>query len=173
MSGGKRWFALHGTNSILKFLADGRVDSPEIAPMLMQTLGTQFIAHPPIQPFKVRVADQNHELVKGIGEFETDDELYLSRIHGKLHMLLDTQYNGAAKGFVEEQWNDDAPRPVYYIHKVGNGEVLYLNLGHCRGHYDMQPMMDKYPKIERGSWQLPQFYELLRRGIGYCARSSA
>ena len=97
--------------------------------MLMQTLGTQFIAHPPIQPFKVRVADQNHELVKGIGEFETDDELYLSRIHGKLHMLLDTQYNGAAKGFVEEHWTDDAPRPVYYIHKVGAGEVLYLNLG--------------------------------------------
>ncbi len=57
VSGGKRWFALHGTNSILKFLADGRVDSPEIAPMLMSTLGTQFIAHPPIQPFKVRVAD--------------------------------------------------------------------------------------------------------------------
>ena len=138
--------------------------------MLMQTLGTQFIAHPPIQPFKVRVADPNHELVKGIGEFETDDELYLSRMHGKLHMLLDTQYNGAAKGFVEEQWNDDAPRPVYYIHKVGNGEVLYLNLGHCRGYYDMQPMMDRYPKIERGSWQLPQFYELLRRGIAYCAQ---
>jgi len=172
VSGGRRWFALHGTNSILKFLADGRVDSPEIAPVLMQTLGTQFIAHPPIQPFKVRVADRNHELVKGIGEFETDDELYLSRIHGKLHMLLDTQYNGPAKGFVEEQWNDDAPRPVYYIHKVGNGEVLYLNLGHCRGYYDMQPLMDRYPRIERGSWQLPQYYELLRRGIAYCARGA-
>jgi uncharacterized protein len=169
VAGGKRWFALHGTNSILKFLADGRVDSPEIAPTFMSTLGTQFIAHPPIQPFKVRVADPNHELVKGIGEFETDDELYLSRIHGKLHMLLDTHYNGAAKGFVEEQWNDDAPRPVYYIHKVGNGEVLYLNLGHCRGRYDMQPIMDVYPKIERGSWQLPQYYELLRRGIAYCS----
>ena len=172
VSGGKRWFALHGTNSILKFLADGRVDSPEIAPVMMQTLGTQFIAHPPIQPFKVRVADPNHELVKGIGEFETDDELYLSRVHGKLHMLLDTHYNGTAKGFVEEQWNDDAPRPVYYIHKVGNGEVLYLNLGHCRGHYDMQPLIDNYPKIERGSWQLPQFYELLRRGIAYCMRGA-
>jgi type 1 glutamine amidotransferase len=118
------------------------------------------------------VADPNHELVKGIGEFETDDELYLSRIHGKLHMLLDTQYNGPAKGFVEEQWNDDAPRPVYYIHKVGNGEVLYLNLGHCRGYYDMQPLMDRYPRIERGSWQLPQYYELLRRGIAYCARGA-
>ncbi len=168
VAGGKRWFALHGTNSILKFLADGRVDSPEIAPTLMSTLGTQFIAHPPIQPFKVRIADPDHELVKGIGEFETDDELYLSRIHGKLHMLLDTHYSGAAKGFVEEQWNDDAARPVYYIHKVGSGEVLYLNLGHCRGRYDMQPLIDVYPKIERGSWQLPQYYELLRRGIAYC-----
>lgn len=173
VAGGKRWFALHGTNSILKFLADGRVDSPEIAPIMMQTLGTQFIAHPPIQPFKVRVADTTHELVEGIGEFETDDELYLCRIHGKLHTLLDTRYTGKANGFVEEQWPDDVARPVYYINKVGTGEVLYLNLGHCRGHYDMQPMMDKYPKIERGSWQLPQFYELLRRGINYCARAVA
>jgi hypothetical protein len=29
--------------------------------------------------------------------------------------------------------------------------------------------MDYYPRIERGSWQLPQYYELLRRGIRYCA----
>ncbi|MCX7064028.1 MAG: ThuA domain-containing protein [Proteobacteria bacterium] len=173
VAGGKRWFALHGTNSILRFLADGRVDSPDIAPIMMQTLGTQFIAHPPIQPFKVRVADPTHELVKGVAEFETDDELYLCRIHGKLHTLLDTRYTGKANGFVEEQWPDDVARPVYYINKVGTGEVLYLNLGHCRGHYDMQPMMDKYPKIERGSWQLPQFYELLRRGIHYCARTVA
>ena len=174
VAGGRRWFALHGTNSILKFLADGRVDSPETAPILMETLGTQFIAHPPIQPFKVRVADPTHPLVEGIGEFETDDELYLCRIHGKLHTLLDTRYTGAAKGFVEDQWQDDAPRPVYYINKVGKGEVLYLNLGHCRGHYDMQSLgTPYYAKIERGSWQLPQYYELLRRGLEYCAAQAA
>lgn len=172
VAGGKRWFALHGTNSILKFLADGRVDCPETAPVLMQTLGTQFIAHPPIQLFKVRVADPRHELVEGVGDFETDDELYLCRVHGELHLLLDTRYTGKAKGFVEEQWADDIARPVYYINQVGAGEVLYLNLGHCRGHDDMQPMIDYYPRIERGSWQLPQFYELLRRGIGYCVRRS-
>ena len=45
------------------------------------------IAHPPIAPYKVRVADHDHELVRDIAEFETDDELYLSRIHGDLHML--------------------------------------------------------------------------------------
>ena len=106
--------------------------------------------------------------LSGIAEFETDDELYLCRIHGDLHLLLDTHYNGKAPGFVEEDWSDDAPRPVYYINKVGEGEVLYLNLGHCRGHYDMQPMMPFYPKIERGSWEKDEYYELLRRGIRYC-----
>ena len=169
VASGKRWFALHGTNSILRFLASGKVDSPALAPTLMQTLGTQFIAHPPIQPFRVRVADPTHPLVAGIEEFDTDDELYLCAIHGKLHELLVTSFTGKATGFVVEDWPDDTPRPVYYLHKVGTGEVLYLNLGHCRGHYDMEPLMPYYPKIEHGSWQVPQFYELLRRGIAYCA----
>lgn len=173
VASGKRWFALHGTNSILQFLASGKVDSPEIAPIMMETLGTQFIAHPPIQPFTVHVSDPDHELVKGIGEFETDDELYLSRIHGKLHLLLHTHYDGPAAGFVEEHWPGNDPRPVYYINRVGAGEVLYLNLGHCRGHYDMQDLkVPFYPKIERGSWEKPQYYELLRRGIRYCARTA-
>jgi type 1 glutamine amidotransferase len=166
---GKRWFALHGTNSILKFLANGKVDSPAEAPLLMATLGTQFIAHPPIHPFRVRASDPTHPLVAGIGEFDTDDELYLCRVHGDLHTLLEARYSGKAAGFVEEDWPDDTPRPVYYLHRVGAGEVVYLNLGHCRGHYDMRPLMDYYPKIERGSWQLAQYYELLRRGIRYCA----
>lgn len=169
VAGGKRWFALHGTNSILKFLEDGRVDAPETAPVLMQTLGTQFIAHPPIQPFRVEIADPDHELVSGIEPFETDDELYLCKIHGDLHYLLETHYTGSARGFVRDQWDDDAPRPVYYLNPVGDGEVLYLNLGHCRGHYDMQPMIEFYPTVERGSWEHEAYYELLRRGIRYCA----
>lgn len=166
---GGRWLALHGTNSILEFLADGRVDAPETAPVLMETLGTQFIAHPPIQPFRVKVAQPDHPLVQGVGEFETDDELYLCRTHGDLDQLLYTNYTGEARGFVQDQWNDDEPRPVYYINRLGKGEVLYLNLGHCRGHYDMQPRVDYYPVVEKGSWEKPEFYELLRRAIRYCA----
>ncbi len=57
VASGKRWFALHGTNAILQFLADGRVDCPETAPVLMETLGSQFLGHPPIQPFTVHVSD--------------------------------------------------------------------------------------------------------------------
>lgn len=168
---GKPWFALHGTNSILRFLDDGRVDAPETAPVLMKTLGTQFIAHPPIQPFKVEVTAPDHELVKDVPEFETDDEIYLCRIHGELETLLHTRFQGEATGFVEDQWPDDVQHPVYYIHRVGAGQVVYLNLGHCRGHYDMQPMVEYYPNIERGSWSKPEYYELLRRGITYCAKA--
>jgi uncharacterized protein len=175
VAGGRRWFALHGTNAIIKHVGNFRFECPETYPILMQTLGTQFIAHPPIEPFTVRVADPQHELVKGIGAFETTDELYLCRVHGKLHSLLETRYTGSfPPGFAVHDWPDDEPRPVYYINKVGNGEVLYLNLGHCRGHYDMQSLgIDYYPAIERCAWDLPQYYELLRRGIHYCARAVA
>ncbi len=170
---GKLWFALHGTNSILAFRDDGKVDSPETAPVLMETLGTQFIAHPPIQPFTVSVTDPEHELVKDVPAFEADDELYLSRIHGDIEVLMHTEYKGDAKGFVEDEWSSgDGVHPVYYIKRVGDGQVLYLNLGHARGHYDMQPMVEYYPQIERGSWAKPEFYELLRRGIAYCARET-
>src|SRR5690242_2791544 len=48
LESGGRWFALHGTNSILKFLAGGKVDAPRLAPHFMETLGSMFIAHPPI-----------------------------------------------------------------------------------------------------------------------------
>ena len=56
-----------------------------------------------------------------------------------------------------------------YLHPVGRGEVLYLTLGHCRGRYDMRPVMDEYPVVERGAWEVPEFRELLRRGLRWAA----
>ncbi len=161
---GGRWLALHGTNSILRFLSDGRVDSPRWAPHFMETLGSMFIAHPPIAPYRVTVADPGHPLVQGIEPFEANDELYLSEYYGKLHVLLETEFEGEATGFVDKDWAK-AKHPVFYLHPVGQGSVLYLTLGHCRGHYDMQPMIDFYPVIERGSWELPVYRELIRRGL--------
>jgi type 1 glutamine amidotransferase len=163
---GGRWYALHGTNSILRFLENGLVDSPRWAPHFMETLGSMFVAHPPIAPYRVTVADAGHDLVKGVEPFEATDELYLSEYYGKLHVLLETEFEGEATGFVEAKWTK-AKHPVFYLHPVGEGAVLYLTLGHCRGHYDMQPLMDFYPQPEKGSWALPVFYDLLRRGIAW------
>ncbi len=163
---GGRWYALHGTNSILRFLADGRVDAPRVAPHFMQTLGSMFIAHPPIAPYRVTVADPGHALVKGVEPFDTTDELYLLETYGELHVLLETRFAGEATGFVEDQWPGGS-HPVFYLKEHGKGAVLYLTLGHCRGHYDLEPLMDYWPTVDRCAWDLPVFYDLLRRGIAW------
>jgi uncharacterized protein len=163
---GGRWYALHGTNSILRFLADGRVDSPRLAPHFMQTLGSMFIAHPPIAPYRVTVADPAHPLVEGIQPFDTTDELYLLETYGKLQVLLETRFAGEATGFVEHTWSE-AAHPVFYLKDHGKGAVLYLTLGHCRGHYDLEPLMQYWPSVDRCAWELPVFYDLLRRGLAW------
>lgn len=163
---GGRWYALHGTNSILRFLASGKVDSPRWAPHFMETLGSQFVAHPPIRPYQVQITQPNHPLVKGISPFETTDEEYLVETYGELDVMLHTDFEGEATGFVEDKW-EKRRHPIFYQKTFGKGAVLYLTLGHCRGHYDMQPLMDFYPAVERCAWDLPVFYDLLRRGIAW------
>jgi type 1 glutamine amidotransferase len=167
---GGRWFALHGTNSALE--VGRQVTCPRLEPRFAETLGSQFLAHPPIMPYRVTVADPAHPLVKGIEPFEVNDELYLSELHGESTVLLETRFTGKAAGFERGDWPDDAPRPVYYLHPAGHGAVLYLTLGHCRGHYDMRPILDYYPVIERGSWELPVYHELLRRGLAWAKREA-
>lgn len=165
VSGGGLWFALHGTNSILRFLEDGRVNCPRENPPFMELMGSQFISHPPIEPYEVEVSDHDHPLVKGINTFSVDDELYLSEMHGEHHMLLHTYFNGITETFADSEWQSDEPRACMYLHPYGEGQVLYLTLGHCRGKYDMQPMIAEYPEPEFGAWKTDEYYELLRRGI--------
>ena len=112
-----------------------------------------------------------HDFDFGIEPFDTDDELYLSEYHdrNRLHALLSTTWSGDATGFFESDWSLQTrgtdQHLVMYTRPLGVGAVLYNTLGHCRGHYDMAPMVAYYPKIERGSWEQPQYYELLRRSI--------
>jgi type 1 glutamine amidotransferase len=167
ISSGHKWFALHATNSALDFTPKG-VDSPRVFPKFARLLGSQFIAHPPIQPYTVKTSAPDHPLVAGVGEFEVDDELYLSEMHGEHELLLETRWTGEASGFAEKEWLTDEPRAVAYLHPVGKGIVYYNTLGHCRHKYDMQapPLnIPEYPKRELGAWATPQYYELLRRGI--------
>ena len=92
------------------------------------------------------------------------DEPYYCEYFGKVHTLLESRYTTKATGYMREDWDKDEPRPQFYLHPYGAGEVLYLTLGHCRGKYDMQPIMPVC-SVERCAWGLPVYYELLRRGI--------
>ena len=169
VANGKRWLALHGTNSALDLNPPNPVSTPRCFPVWAELLGTQFISHPPIQPFPVELADPDHWLVEGIDPFETDDELYLCEYHNRetLHPLLKTEWLGETPGFEESDWqNCDPVHLIMYLKNQGEGEILYNNLGHCRGHWDMTNLGVKYyPNVERCSWEIPQYHELLRRGI--------
>jgi type 1 glutamine amidotransferase len=168
---GGRWLALHGTNAILD-QTDSGFAAPREFPLWMETLGSQFVAHPPIAPYTVELSDPDHPLVAGIEPFDTDDELYLLELHDEasLQPLLHTRYTGAAKGFVESDWSGADRHLVSYVRPHGQGAVLYNTLGHCRGHWDMQPLVDYYPTVERCSWERPGYHELLRRGIAWALR---
>ncbi|MGI9603681.1 MAG: ThuA domain-containing protein [Acidimicrobiales bacterium] len=165
---GGRWLALHGTNAALDLPRPNGVESPRCFPTWAETLGSQFVAHPPIAPYPVQVADTDHWLVAGIEEFDTDDELYLCEYHDRssLQVLLHTHWQGEATGFAEHDWSATDPQHlVQYLRPLGDGAVLYNTLGHCRGHWDMAPVVDYYPVIERCSWEKPQYHELLTRGV--------
>jgi type 1 glutamine amidotransferase len=167
---GKKWFALHGTNAILKFLVadDGSfvVDCPEDNTPFMELLGSQFMAHPPIHEYEVVATEPDHPLVKDIPAFRVDDELYLSKFHGEYQTLMHTHWSDPVENFTSDEWvKEDDKQPILYIHPYGQGQVLYLTLGHCRGKYDMQPDIEEYPVPEEGAWRTEEFYELLRRGI--------
>jgi type 1 glutamine amidotransferase len=104
--------------------------------------------------------------VEDVEPFETTDELYLMETHGELDVLLHCEFEGEATGFMEKDWKK-ATHPVLYEKRQGEGSVLYLTLGHCRGHYDMVGITDYYPEVERCAWDLDVFYTLLRRGINW------
>jgi uncharacterized protein len=167
---GKRWFALHATNAHLEWTEDG-VASVHTRSPFFTTLGSAFVAHPPMGEFRVEVTAPEHPLVRDIEPFFASDELYLVELFGTPEVLLATNFRGPTPGFVVDDWSERRQRPIMYLQRTGAGEVLYLNLGHARGHYDAPHRTPWYPVVERGAWQLPVFYELLRRGISWASET--
>jgi type 1 glutamine amidotransferase len=99
-------------------------------------------------------------------DFRIEDELYLSRRTAEIDILLHAAFTGECPEFRDRTW-DEAEVPVLYERRIGKGAILYLTLGHCRGHYDLQPLTAFWPHPQRCGWNYPIFYELLRRGIGW------
>jgi len=171
LKNGGKWLALHGTNSILKFVEHG-VDTPDIRPDVMSVLGSQFKAHPPIAPFTVEVLNKDHELCKGIEDFEIEDELYLSVTTAEINVLMQTTFEGEATGFIDSQWPKTTV-PILYTRELGDGELVYNTLGHCRGHYDLPGIRDFNPIPDKCAWNYPVYYELLRRSIEWAKRKDS
>jgi uncharacterized protein len=151
---GGRWLAIHASNSVR--------DNP----LLPGILGSRFITHPPYMGYSVTVSSPGDPLMAGIdATFDVDDELYIIEPHADFEVLLETRWGGEAMGRSFEE----AVRPLMYRHRVGDGGVLYLALGHCNRPFDVpRPDMPESPD-RRGPWSMPVYAELIRRGVDWAA----
>jgi uncharacterized protein len=167
---GGRWFALHATNAAFDVVRNSSgvtLAVPRFLQVLHETLGSHFLAHPPLGPFQVDVTTPDHPLVKGIAPFTVTDELYLAEYHTEVEVLLHARFAGEAlAGFPHSYWPEEADHPVMYLRHFGDGEILYLNLGHSRNDND-DPVPDGTLPTVVGSWASPEFNELVRRGIDW------
>lgn len=162
---GGRWLALHGTHSAID-PPDGSAvyTTPRVLGKVAVLLGGQFLGHPPIAPYTVRISAPEHPLVAGIRPFEVRDELYVCELHPPLEVLLHARFTGECRGFAEGHVTDDEPRPVLYLKRSGSGTVCYFTLGHCRGRFDVQDLgIDDLGSRDFGSWQVPEFRTVLGR----------
>jgi type 1 glutamine amidotransferase len=151
---GGRWFALHASNSV----RDNKI--------LPGLLGSRFLAHPPYTRYAVSIAKPTDPLLAGIEPFEVDDELYLVEQSGDIDVLLHTRWGGTAMG----RTFDEKMQPLMYRHRVGNGGVLYLALGHSAREFDRPAAAGPNQATLRGPWDLPVYQELVRRGIAWAAK---
>jgi hypothetical protein len=179
---GGRWFALHATNAAIDpptKLGTEPMTTPRVFPLWVDTLGSQFIAHPSWHEYTVSTSPgaDDDPLVAGIGSFQTgEDELYLCEYHGEIVPLLETRFTGstgAPGGFAEHEWTDNTPRLVLYRRPLGQGEVVYFALAHCNGRWDMvdPPFENLDLPAQTGSWNVPEYREILRRGLTWVTAS--
>ena len=170
---GGRWLALHGSNSAIEAPAPGAekiFTTPRDFGLVAEVLGSQFLGHPPIEPYQVHITQPQHPLAVGVEPFTVTDELYVSELHGPLDVVMHAHYSGPCRGFEEghTEGEEHVQRPILYTKPTGSGSVLYFTLGHCRGRFDMQDMgRDDLGKVDLGSWVVPEFRTVLGRCIAW------
>lgn len=116
-------------------------------PEFLALAGAEFEGHPPFGPFTVRIAAADHEITRGLGPIEIEDECYKSRFMDRsaLHVLMTSHHPDP-----EAQLDGE---PSAWVREIGKGRVFYSALGH-----------------DHRVWPHAGLRELVTRGIRWAAR---
>ncbi|MBL6953483.1 MAG: ThuA domain-containing protein [Alphaproteobacteria bacterium] len=187
LEAGGRWLALHGTSGgkAVKTEREGRPVKKMVKAEHHQTLGCFFLNHPPLSEFQVSVTG-DHPVTRDLPDsFTVQDELYLIEIQdpGASQILLTTELvedpSPPGFGFVYDEDTslqaDGKTRVLGYARTIGQGEVVYLGLGHCHtGRADSPSPVDPgihpdgtMPPEFRGAWESEAFARLLQNAIAW------
>ena len=114
VEGGGRWVALHGTNAALDLGGPDGVVAHACFPLWADTLGSQFVAHPPIQPVPRRGHRPRRtgwSRASSRSRPTTSCTSASTPTATRSRSLLHTDWQGEATGFVEADWTSGASTP--------------------------------------------------------------
>jgi len=187
LEAGGRWLALHGTSGgkAVKTERDGHPVKKMVKDAHHKTLGCFFLNHPPLRAFDVSVTGE-HRVTRGLPKrFTVRDELYMIELldPGASRILLTTELaqdpSPPGFGFVYDEDTslrpDGKTRVLGYARKTGQGEVVYIGLGHCHtGRTDSRSPVDpsidprgNMPPEFHGVWECGEFALLLQNAIAW------
>jgi len=122
----------------------GMGDAFRDAPDFQFMVGGQFVAHPDgIKDYDVAIADRDHEITRGLGDFAVRSEQYYMHVDPGNHVLATTVFVP-----VSAPWVAGTVMPVAWTRRHGDGRVFYSSIGHAPADLDG-----------------PDAGELLRRGM--------
>ena len=187
LAAGGKWFALHGTSGgkAVKGEREGVAVKQMVKGEHHETLGCFFLNHPPISQFQVAVT-ATHPVTHGLPDsFTVRDELYMIELQDPdaTQILMTTELEKDPSplgfGFVYDKdtslQEDGKTRVLGYARAVGQGEIVYIGLGHCHVGRDgspspVDPSIDpdgKMPPAFHAVWQSDAFNRLLENGIAW------
>jgi len=179
---GGHWLGLHGTSGGRAERVEGMRQRRTVRTEHHAILGSRFLTHPPLCPFRVDVSE--HALTKGLGtSFDIEDEPYFIEIEdpASTRILLTADYGpdavspaiGTVYASDTSLQPDGRTRVLGYLREVGSGGVVYFALGHChnpasRAGRAADPT-DTTPATFHGAWENAAFTTLLRNAIAWGA----
>ena len=132
VAAGNGLYALHNSSNISLYSKAFR-----------EVMGGAYIGHPPLRPFRVRVASRNHPITQGIEDFTVNDEQHFVTCDRDPKNIILRSEN--VDGLVYE--NLGATSIAGWAHDYGKGRVVFTAVGHTL-HAMWQP---EYFKIQKNS----------------------
>ncbi len=113
--------------------------------------GGQWVAHPGnIIRYTVNITDHEHEITRGLSDFEMHSEQYYMHTDPGNKVLATTTFSGEHEG---AHWVAGTVMPVLWTRQWGQGRVFYSSLGHVNSDFEV-----------------PEAAETVRRGMLWAAR---
>ena len=104
----------------------GMGDSFRTYPEYQFMVGGQFVAHPDdIVEYRVEIAEHDHPITRGIGDFTIVSEQYYMHVDPGNRVLATTIFETQGA-----PWINGTRMPVMWTRRHGNGRVFYSSLGH-------------------------------------------